>query len=80
MECEMKDAWKCLFVEFSIWAVLYLLITGLIVHLHEHVPLYIAVIAGAGIISILVLAQAIKFSRMIRSIVDEAKKEAVRDE
>ncbi len=79
MECEIKDAWKCFFVEFSIWAALYILIAGFIVHLPEHVPLYIAVIAGTGIISIFVLAQAIKFSRMVRGIVDMAKKEAVRD-
>ncbi len=80
MECEVKDAWKCFFVEFSIWAALYMLVDFFVVHLPEHIPIYMAAIAGTATTSIFVLAQAIKFSRIVRNIVEEAKKEAVRDE
>ncbi len=80
MECEMKDAWKCLFVKFSIWAALYLLITGVLPLLPKHMPTFMAFIVGTGMIVFLVFAQSMEFSRLIQDVVEEAKEEAVRDE
>ena len=76
MECEIKHVWKCFFVKFSIWAVWYMVITVVLVYSSQHISIFMIVIAGAAIISILVLAQSIECSRIIQNVVKEAKKEA----